>query len=218
MPPPDGRAEIRHPLPARGGPAPQGGASLHRLPYPGGKNSGRAPAAPDRQGLVAHVNRPQRPGRGRHEDLRVLPSRGPVQADPGGHAERGQEPRQHPPLALPQGHVPFLPAAVLDLPCAGAKDPERLPRGSQHGTARLVLDGQGRPDHPRGGYETVYPGALEALDGPPRTRQGRRRAIRRGGTQGEPVVRGNAFRGGREAHRPRVREKSGCKPEKTHDG
>ena len=53
-------------------------------------------------------------------------------------------------VSLPQGDVPLLPASLLDLPRTGAEDPQRLSRGSQHGTARVVLDGQDRPDHPRG--------------------------------------------------------------------
>ena len=90
VPPPDGRAEIGHPLPARRRSAPQGGAALHRLPHPGGKDAGRTPAAPDRQGVVADGHGPQRPRRRGDEDLRRLPPRGPVQADPGGHAEGSQ--------------------------------------------------------------------------------------------------------------------------------
>ena len=205
MPPCHGWPEVGNTLPSGKRPAPQGGASLHRLPYPGRENAGSTAAAPDRERVASNGRGPAGSQRCRHEDLCGMPPRGPVQTDPGGHAERGKKPRQHPPCPFQQGRFPLLPDRMRNVPRAAKEKSKPLPRGQQRGTRGLVFDRQGRAGDPRGVSEATRLGALEALDQPLSTCQGRRRALHFGSAEGPAMVRRDALRLGRETHRPRAR-------------
>ena len=219
VPPPDGRAEVGHPLPARRRSAPQGGAALHRLPHPGGKDTGRTPPAPDRQGLVAHGHRPQRPRRGGDEDLREPATSRASTGLPGRACRR----------------KPRTPTTST------ARSSTRRRSTSTCFTARPATPRSGRPaasiswttarDSRRGTRRTRPPWSPAPDDMKQMASElwkpwmDRHERVKGDGERYVPavpkvsaVVRRDALRGGREAHRPGGRTQSRRGSEEAHDG